>query len=119
MRTALLVRGIRRVTGGSPLPLSMQVGCKLSRRGNEVYVGDERAITITPTIETFTILQRSLRFKQIQIDRFAPRTGTLSPCGELLQRVRFIVIGRDGSYGSRINTSSLRKGEIFHSVPMK
>src|SRR5262245_61652418 len=42
MRTDVFVRGIRRITGGSPLPLSMQAGCNLSRWGNEVYVGDER-----------------------------------------------------------------------------
>src|SRR6266478_7683005 len=37
----------------------------------------------------------------------------------LLQRVRFTLIGRDGADGSRIDTSSLREGEIFDTVSMK
>jgi hypothetical protein len=61
-----------------------------------------------PGFSSFAVTRSAACGDQYQID-FLP----------LLQRIAFTVISRDGAYGSRINTSPLHEGEIFHPVSMK
>ncbi len=69
--------------------------------------------------ETYTDRELRFRLASFRKNPVVEHRGLGLHCRALLQRITFAVVNRDGTYGSWINTSSFREGEVFHAVPMK